>query len=410
MKNDYRQIRTADYTYELPEERIAKYPLAERDSSKLLCWDGKAIADRTFRELPSLIEPDSLMVFNNTRVIRARLLFRKETGALIEVFCLEPHNPGEFARNLASAGPVEWKCLVGNLKRWKQGTLQATFTLGRSEHRLTAERVMAEGDAFIVSFSWDGDGLSFAGVLEAMGHMPVPPYLGRADEESDLTSYQTLYARINGSVAAPTAGLHFTPAVLEGLSDRGIERADVTLHVSAGTFRPVKSELISDHLMHTEHFFVTRDTLEQLRGKKITAVGTTTVRTLESLYWLGLSCAADRWPSEGIPSVSQWEPYESDAVMNPYVAIDRLLEVMDRKGESVLEAKTDIIIVPGYSFRFVSSMITNFHQPGSTLLLLVAAFTGPAWKDIYDHALSSGYRFLSYGDSMLLHQAVGNRQ
>ncbi len=408
MKNDYLKIRTADYTYELPEERIAKYPLTQRDNSKLLLWDGRAITDRVFSELPSLIEPESLMVFNNTRVIRARLLFRKETGALIEVFCLEPHNPGEFALNLASAGPVEWKCLIGNLKRWKQGSLQAIFTHGRSEHRLTVERVSAEGDAFIVRFSWGGGMLFFADVLEAMGHMPVPPYLGRADEDSDVTSYQTLYARINGSVAAPTAGLHFTPAVLAGLSERGIERADVTLHVSAGTFRPVKSEVISDHMMHTEHFFVDRDTLEQLRGKKITAVGTTTVRTLESLYWLGLSSAADLWPSEGIPFVSQWEPYESEALMEPDVAIDRLLEVMKRKGVSVLEAKTDIIIVPGYRFRFVSNMITNFHQPGSTLLLLVAAFTGPAWRNIYDHALSSGYRFLSYGDSMML--IPGSRQ
>ncbi len=428
MKNDYRHIRTADYTYKLPEERIAKYPLAQRDGSKLLVWDGRSITDRVFRELPSLIEPESLLVFNNTRVIRARLLFRKDTGALIEVFCLEPANPGEFALNLASSGPVEWKCMVGNLKRWKQGPLQATFANGRRKYRLTAERLRAEGNAFIVRFSWNADGLTFADMLEIMGHMPVPPYLGRADEDSDVTSYQTLYARVNGSVAAPTAGLHFTPAVMAGLSERGIESADVTLHVSAGTFRPVKSELISDHMMHTEHFFVTRATLEQLRGKKITAVGTTTVRTLESLYWLGLSSAEGHWPAKGIPSVSQWEPYESLVrtgtepetdflqtgivssvamdhqlpAMDPNAAIDQLISVMDRTGTEILEAKTDIIIVPGYSFRFTQSMITNFHQPDSTLLLLVAAFTGNAWRDIYDHALSSGYRFLSYGDSMLL--------
>lgn len=410
MKENYLNIRTADYTYDLPQNRIAKYPLTERDSSKLLVWDGKMITDMIFRELPSLIEPESLVVFNNTRVIRARLLFTKETGAIIEIFCLEPHTPGEFALNLGSTGPVVWKCLVGNLKRWKYGALQASFMHNSSEYRLTAERVRTEGDAIIVSFSWDAGGLTFADVLESMGHMPVPPYLGRDDDESDVTSYQTLYARINGSVAAPTAGLHFTPSVLDTLSQRGIERADVTLHVSAGTFRPVKSELISDHMMHTEHFFVTRDTLERLRGKKITAVGTTTVRTLESLYWLGMSSAEDRWPSDGIPFVSQWEPYESDSMTDPSVAIDRLLEVMERKGVSVLEAKTDIIIVPGYRFRFVSNMITNFHQPGSTLLLLIAAFTGPAWRYIYAHALSSGYRFLSYGDSMLLDQAVGNRQ
>lgn len=455
MNLHYRNIRIADYSYELPQERIAKYPLPERDSSKLLVWDGRSVKDRVFREMPSLIEKESLLVFNNTRVIRARLLFRKETGAVVEIFCLEPDEPADFAMNLSSGGHVEWKCLVGNLKRWKTGPLVSGFNHGGSEHALTAERLRTDGDLFIIRFSWDDVTISFADVLESLGHMPIPPYLGRNDEESDVTTYQTLYASVNGSVAAPTAGLHFTPAVLEALSGRGIERADVTLHVSAGTFRPVKSELIGDHMMHTEHFFVTRDTLERLRGKKITAVGTTTVRTLESLYWLGLSSAEGRWPAEGIPSVSQWEPYESAVsidtnpgtnrlqtggtqasaanikrlsgmnpspaidhqlsateplpannqqltTMDPNAAIDQLLSVMDRTGTEILEAKTDIIIVPGYRFRFTHSMITNFHQPGSTLLLLVAAFTGNAWRHIYNHALAEGYRFLSYGDSMLL--------
>lgn len=428
MNRLYRNIRITDYSYELPQERIAKYPLPERDRSKLLVWDGRSVNDRIFRDLPSLIEKESLLVFNNTRVIRARLLFRKETGAVVEIFCLEPDDPADFALNLSSGGQVEWKCLVGNLKRWKTGPLASGFNQGGSEHALTAERLHADGDVFVVRFSWDDVTISFAEVLESLGHMPIPPYLCRDDEESDATTYQTLYARVNGSVAAPTAGLHFTPAVLEALSGRGIERADVTLHVSAGTFRPVKSELIGDHMMHTEHFYVTRDTLERLRGKKITAVGTTTVRTIESLYWLGLSSAEGRWPAEGIPSVSQWEPYQSPAginnnpetdrlqtVMDPSAAIDRrlpemdpdaaidqLLSVMDRTGTEVLEAKTDIIIVPGYRFRFTQSMITNFHQPRSTLLLLVAAFTGNDWRDIYNHALAEGYRFLSYGDSMLL--------
>lgn len=454
MNRLYRNIRITDYSYELPLERIAKYPLTERDRSKLLVWDGSSVNDRVFREMPSLIEKESLLVFNNTRVIRARLLFRKETGAVVEIFCLEPDDPADFALNLSSGGQVDWKCLVGNLKRWKTGPLVSGFNHGGSEHALTAERLRADGDVFVVRFSWDDVTISFADVLESMGHMPIPPYLCRDDEESDTTAYQTLYARVNGSVAAPTAGLHFTPAVLEALSGRGIETAYVTLHVSAGTFRPVKSELIGDHMMHTEHFFITRDTLERLRGKKITAVGTTTVRTLESLYWLGLSSAEGRWPAEGIPSVSQWEPYQSpvginknpetdwlqtgmehsaaidrrlpsmgpsDAIdrrlpdMDPNAAIDRrlpamdanaaidqLLSVMDRTGTEILEAKTDIIIVPGYRFRFTQSMITNFHQPGSTLLLLVAAFTGNAWKNIYDHALAANYRFLSYGDSMLL--------
>ena len=428
MKEGYRKIKISDFSYDLPRERIAKYPLPERDRSRLLIWDGNSISDRVFVELPSLVEPDSLLVFNNTRVIRARLLFRKETGAVIEIFCLEPHEPADFAGNLSTPGQVEWKCMVGNLKRWKRGLVTSLFTRSGTEHTLHAERLRAEGNAFIVRFSWDDFSISFAEVLESMGHMPIPPYLEREDDESDAASYQTLYARESGSVAAPTAGLHFTPAVLNALDKAGIGRAEVTLHVSAGTFRPVKSELIGDHMMHTEHFFVSRATLERLRGKKITAVGTTTVRTLESLYWLGVSSAEGRWPDDMIPSVSQWEPYESNvgirsagsddqvrssmhqgdtdrqlpADMDPVQAIDQLLSVMDHAGADILEAKTDIIIVPGYRFRMTQSMLTNFHQPHSTLLLLVAAFTGDAWRAIYDHALSSGYRFLSYGDSMLL--------
>jgi S-adenosylmethionine:tRNA ribosyltransferase-isomerase len=402
MTKDYGNIRTADYTYDLPQERIAKYPLPERDSSRLLVWDGGSISDRHFRELPMLADRDAMMVFNNTRVIRARLIFRKESGALIEVFCLEPHLPAEFQTNLASGGPVEWKCLIGNLKRWKHGQLESRFVHSGKEYLLTAERSGHDGDSFIVRFAWNDVQLSFADVLESIGHMPIPPYLGRDDEESDRSTYQTTYARISGSVAAPTAGLHFTPAVMEGLQRNGIDHAEVTLHVSAGTFRPVKTELIGDHMMHSEHFFVSREVLQRLRDRKITAVGTTAVRTLESLYWLGLSSAEGRWPATGTPSVAQWEPYERDAETDPAVAIDSLLTVMQQQGLDILEARTDIIIVPGYRFRIVNNMLTNFHQPDSTLLLLVAAFTGEAWRDIYDHALSSGYRFLSYGDSMLL--------
>lgn len=402
MIQEYGNIRIADYTYDLPPERIAKYPLPERDASRLLIWDGNGISDRVFRELPSLADRDAVMVFNNTRVIRARLLFRKESGAMIEVFCLEPHLPAEFSVNLASGGPVEWKCLIGNLKRWKQGTLKARFVHSGIEHILTAERIGTAGDAFIVRFTWNEVKLSFADVLESMGHMPIPPYLGRDDEESDKSTYQTTYARISGSVAAPTAGLHFTPAVMEALERNSIDHAEVTLHVSAGTFRPVKADLIGDHMMHSEHFFVSREVLERLRGRRIAAVGTTAVRTLESLYWLGLSSAEGRWPASGTPSVAQWEPYEREADTDPAVAIDSLLSAMKRQGLDILEARTDIIIVPGYRFRMVNSMLTNFHQPDSTLLLLVAAFAGDAWREIYDHALRSGYRFLSYGDSMLL--------
>lgn len=402
MTISYNDIRIADYIYELPPERIAKYPLPERDGSKLLVWDGSNISDHIFRELPALADPDTLMVFNNTRVIRARLIFRKASGAVIELFCLEPHRPSEFSLNLASGGPVEWKCLVGNLKRWKQGALELKFINDGRECVLTADRTGTAGDTFTVRFSWSESSLSFAGVLECLGHMPIPPYLDRVDEESDKTSYQTTYARINGSVAAPTAGLHFTPTLLNTLDASGIKRAEITLHVSAGTFRPVKSEMICDHMMHSEHFFVARSTLKHLRDNKTTAVGTTTVRTLESLYWLGISFSEGRWPAGEIPSVSQWEPYKKECDIDPSVAIDYLLAALDESGRETLEARTEIIIVPGYRFRLVNRMITNFHQPHSTLLLLVAAFTGHSWKDIYSHALAEGYRFLSYGDSMLL--------
>ncbi len=402
MKDHPGDIRIDDYKYDLPQERIARYPLPERDASKLLVWDGKNISDRIFKELPSLIDQDNLLVFNNTRVIRARLLFVKDSGAAIEIFCLEPHEPCDFSQNLASAGPVKWKCLIGNLKRWKAGKLSGQFVHEKSGKILYAEKMEAAGDTFTVRFTWDDDRISFGEVLEAMGHVPVPPYLGRSDEESDAVTYQTVYARVDGSVAAPTAGLHFTPSVLGALREKGIGIEEITLHVSAGTFRPVKSEMICDHLMHTEHFFVTIDTLRALRGRKIIAVGTTTVRTLESLYWLGIKCAEGQWPSEGIPHVSQWEPYNNDTQITPESSIDHLIKMMEQKHTDVLEATTGVIIVPGYSFRIIGGMVTNYHQPGSTLLLLVAAFTGGAWKELYSHALSTGYRFLSYGDSMLL--------
>jgi S-adenosylmethionine:tRNA ribosyltransferase-isomerase len=402
MKNHPGDIRIDEYRYDLPQERIAKYPLPERDTSKLLVWNGKRISDRVFKELPSLLDPETLLVFNNTRVIRARLLFRKDSGALIEVFCLEPHEPHDFIQSLSSTGPVEWKCLIGNLKRWKHGQLEVRFVHEKLNKTLFAEKLHTDGDAFIVRFSWEDKNISFGEVLDSMGHVPIPPYLGRDDEENDVTTYQTVYARIDGSVAAPTAGLHFTPSLLKSLLERGIETAEITLHVSAGTFRPVKSELISDHLMHTEHFFAAMETLRQLRGRKIMAVGTTTVRTLESIYWLGVRCAGGRWPGEGVPSISQWEPYNNNSLMDMDFALDQLIKMMEKNNIDILEATTDLIIVPGYRFRIIKSMLTNFHQPGSTLLLLVAAFTGEAWKDIYNHALSSGYRFLSYGDSMLL--------
>lgn len=402
MRRLYGNIRITDYSYDLPGERIAKYPLPERDRSRLLVWDGEGITDTHFSELPSYIEQDNLLVFNNTKVIRARLLFRKDSGARIEVFCLEPHQPFDFAQNLSSTGYVEWKCLIGNLKRWKTGPLKASFRHQGSQVTLTAEKAGSDADSFIVRFSWDDNGLTFADLLTSMGHMPIPPYLNRDDEESDVADYQTLYASVNGSVAAPTAGLHFTTAVFDALDAKGVHKTEITLHVSAGTFRPVKSELICDHMMHTEHFYITTGVLKTLMGKKITAVGTTSVRALESLYWLGIKAAGGLLTDEAIPSVSQWDPYEYEPGTGTDSSLSHLLRFMEDRGLDRIEARTDIIIIPGYRFRLVSSMVTNFHQPHSTLLLLVAAFTGDAWKEIYDHALGSGYRFLSYGDSMLL--------
>jgi len=404
MIHDPGDIRIEDYTYDLPADRIAKYPLPVRDTSKLLVWRGSEIKDSHFRQLPEILDQGTLLVFNNTRVIRARLIFVKETGAVIEIFCLEPLEPHDFAGNLSAGPGVEWKCLIGNLKRWKKGILTTKFHAAGNDHMLQATRLSAEGDAFRIRFDWDDSNITFGEILETAGHVPIPPYLGRDDDESDKSRYQTMYASVEGSVAAPTAGLHFTPETLERLDKAGFKRAEVTLHVSAGTFRPVKSEKIADHKMHTEHFFISAEAVRNLKHNNILAVGTTTVRTLESIYWLGSAIAAGREPSVELPSVSQWEPYEYETLISREEALDSLLNWIagrsDAKAE--IEVRTDIIIVPGYRFRMVTAMLTNFHQPGSTLLLLVAAFTGKEWKEIYSHALNGGYRFLSYGDSMLL--------
>ncbi len=403
-------LKISDYSYELPDAMIARYPLAERDSSRLLHWDGHSIRDRQFTELPQLADPGRLMLFNNTRVIRARLLFRRESGAIIELFCLGPLLPDEFALNLTSCDPVQWRCLVGNQRRWKDGPLTLPFTYRGQEHLLTAVLLAREGDTSVISFSWSGNNISFGEVLERLGHMPIPPYLGRDDEPVDVGSYQTTYAVAEGSVAAPTAGLHFTPQLFNDLDNKGITRREITLHVGAGTFRPVKSELVSDHHMHSEHLFITRETLEKLAGGGITAVGTTTVRAVESLYWLGAGLAERRWSGEEAPPVLQWEPYHNGGGPATEEAIGSLAEWMDRTGRETMTATTGMIIVPGYRFRMTGSMITNFHQPRSTLLLLVAAFVGERWREIYSHAVASGYRFLSYGDSMFLSPGGGRSE
>lgn len=402
MISDPKNIRIADYTYALPEERIAKYPLEERDLSKLLFVNHNSFYDKSFRDLPSLLPHDSLLVFNNTKVIRARLIFEKETGARIEIFCLEPLAPFDFAMNLSSGSGVEWKCLVGNLKKWKNGEIFCRFSDRNKDHVLKASRAGSLGEAQKIRFTWDDVSLSFGEILNILGHIPIPPYLNREDEESDIIRYQTIYSRIEGSVAAPTAGLHFTPALLNTIHKEGIDTAEVTLHVSAGTFKPVKSEKISGHEMHIEHFIVDRETINKLLDKKIVAVGTTSVRTLESLYWLGSAIASGKISEEEVLKVSQWQPYENAADISVNESLGAILKFMDRKKENSVSVETGIIIVPGYRFRLVNGLVTNFHQPGSTLLLLVAAFVGDIWKDIYNHALGSDYRFLSYGDSMLL--------
>ena len=483
---DTKHIQIRDYDYPLPDERIAKFPLPERDSSKLLVYKGGHISETQFRSLPSLLPEGALMVFNNTRVIQARLHFRKmkneelrmkneevvcngqwsmvngqSLGALIEIFLLEPACPAEYQENFAQKGSCSWYCLVGNSKKWKEGKLTRTLNIDHLTLIITAERIGTHGTSQLIEFRWSalcteeeenpkslpprgevggGLSLSFAEVLDAIGELPIPPYLNRKTQESDKTTYQTVYSKIKGSVAAPTAGLHFTKRVLADIDARGIEREEVTLHVGAGTFRPVKSEDIGGHDMHTEHIAVHRRTIERLlaHGGEAIAVGTTSVRTLESLYYMGVMVAAPspnpfcppsskalpncsatngQLPKEegnkeslpprgevggGLLHVPQWMPYEYDNSLSTMEALTALLHYMDERGEEVLHSSTQIIIAPGYKYHIVRRMITNFHQPQSTLLLLVSAFIGDDWHDVYDYALAHDFRFLSYGDSSLL--------
>ena len=413
MTDNQLHIRISDYDYPLPDSRIARYPLAERDTSKLLIYNKGEISHRTFSDLPDLIPEGELMVFNNTRVIQARLHFRKETGALIEVFLLEPHAPADYEQMFQADSQCEWLCLVGNLKKWKGGILSRRFNVGTTTVTLTAERLGVKGNSHIVRFGWDNNAVHFADILDAAGELPIPPYLNRDTEESDKTTYQTVYSKIKGSVAAPTAGLHFTPAVLQRLDERGVERAELTLHVGAGTFRPVKTEDISGHSMHTEYISVNKEILERLLAHrcKATAVGTTSVRTLESLYYIGCHILAHpEAVTDDDLHVRQWEPYQTlcadtSHTLTPPSAEDAVRAVaayLDRHGMEVLHASTQIIIAPGYEYKIVRRLITNFHQPKSTLLLLVSALVGERWHDIYDYALDNGFRFLSYGDSSLL--------
>lgn len=406
---DTKHIQIKNYDYPLPEERIAKYPKATRDESKLLLYRRGKVAEDVFYHLPDYLSAGALMVFNNTKVIQARLHFHKQTGALIEVFCLEPHTPLDYQLSFSQTASVTWTCLVGNLKKWKEGRLERTIKVGGKTLTLSAERIGLSGTGHEVRFDWGDDTVTFSEVLEAIGELPIPPYLGRDTEAADLTTYQTVYSKVKGSVAAPTAGLHFTDRVLAALDAKGVERNEVTLHVGAGTFKPVKSEEIADHAMHAEWIAVKRQSVERLlaHGGQCIAVGTTSVRTLESLYYIGvlLHRIGPAATQEDL-HVPQWLPYEyaasDEEKLTPVQALQEILDYLDRNDLPVLHTATRIIIAPGYKYHIVKTIVTNFHQPRSTLLLLVSAFVDGDWRRIYDYALEHDFRFLSYGDSSLL--------
>ena len=419
------EILIEEYNYPLPDERIAKYPLAERDQSKLLVYREGEVSEDKFYRVGEYVPTGSLLIYNNTRVIQARLEFHKEAGdeairligdkargARIEIFCLEPLEPHDYQLSLGSTEGCTWKCMIGNAKKWKSGALSQPVILpSGKEVRLWAEKGEQTGNTFSVRFSWEGASVSFAEILDAVGELPIPPYLNRKTEESDKTTYQTVYSRIKGSVAAPTAGLHFTDNVLNGLRERGVKTAEVTLHVGAGTFQPVKVADANQHTMHTEIIAVPKATIQTIIENlgHIVAVGTTSMRTLESLYFLGEQFYT-RHMTQDIGhltySVSQFEPYEKEHALSTREALQAIVDHLEQIGEEVLHAETQIMIKPGYIFHVVDQLITNFHQPKSTLLLLVSAFVGGDWHRIYDYALANDFRFLSYGDSSILTRAT----
>lgn len=397
---ELKNIKIEDYTYGLPEERIAKFPLEQREASQLLVYQEGRIDRKYFTDVGELLKPGQTLIFNNTKVIHARIFFRKPTGAVIEVFCLEPEYPVDYAQSFASRSECTWSCMVGNLKKWKEGDIECRFRYKEKECILRAEKQERMNGEVIVRFSWS-DRLSFSEVLEACGHIPIPPYLNRDSEASDEIRYQTVYSREEGSVAAPTAGLHFTDEILETIREKGVRTAQLTLHVGAGTFRPVKAETIGGHDMHTEHLIISRQLVKCLKQKEkeMIAVGTTSVRTLESLYWMGVKRLEGKTE---FFSLEQWEAYALPSHYTLRQAMEALEGWFEETGQEVLKAHTTIIIVPGYRFRVLDAMFTNFHQPQSTLLLLVAAAVGEDWRRIYDYALEHDFRFLSYGDSSFL--------
>ena len=401
--NNYKNIKTEDYIYDLPVEQIAIYPLTNRDHSSLLYYNGKECQNKIFHDLPELLSENDLLVFNNTKVIRARLPFVKKTGAKIEIFCLEPHSPADFQLSFESLKSCQWKCLVGNLKKWKGEEIETIININKEDIVLKANKVDRVNESVIIEFSWNNPRYSFSEIIEAGGVIPIPPYLNRETETNDNFTYQTVYSKVKGSVAAPTAGLHFTENIFKKLNDSGISTDEVTLHVSAGTFKPVSSETIEGHKMHSEHFYISKNSITNLLNhNRIIAVGTTSVRTVESLYWLGVRISKGLIKSPQEIHVDQWDPYNLPHNMSAEESLENLLTFMKLHNLETIEGSTSIIIIPGYKFRLIKGLITNFHMPKSTLLLLIAALVGDDWRSIYNFALDNNYRFLSYGDSSLL--------
>jgi S-adenosylmethionine:tRNA ribosyltransferase-isomerase len=397
----FKNIKISDFTYDLPDERIAKYPLAGRDKSKLLVSRNGLIEENIFQNCVEYLPENAQLVFNNTRVIHARLFFRKETGAKIEIFCLEPVEPADYEIAFQEKKQVVWKCMVGNSKKWKAGVLKRDVEIEGEKITISAEKREQTENTFNIEFSWNKP-VSFAEIIEHTGTLPIPPYLNRETEEADEETYQTVYAKIDGSVAAPTAGLHFTDAVLNKLTNKNISTKEITLHVGAGTFQPVKSETISGHTMHHETVIIPKNIIEGFieKPEAIIAVGTTSVRSLESLYWIGLQLENNTF-NPNHPEVLQWEPYENKPEISIKKSLQNIVCYLNQSNQTAIQFSTQIIILPGYQFKIISGMFTNFHQPQSTLLLLISAFLGEKWRDVYNFALANNFRFLSYGDSNL---------
>lgn len=400
---DTKTIAIENYTYDLPDNKIPKFPLKERDKSKLLIYDKTEISEDNFSNIANHLPKNSLLVSNNTKVIRARIELFKETGARIEVFCLEPYEPSDYNISFAQNKRCQWLCIVGNLKKWKQGKLTRTIVINGNTTILNVERKKTFNEAHIIEFTWENINLTFSEILESLGNIPIPPYLNRDAEESDLDRYQTVYSKHKGSVAAPTAGLHFTENVFNKLQKQNIKRHEVTLHVGAGTFKPVKTEQIGNHEMHYEQFIISKETLPLLINNAglITAVGTTTVRTLESIYWLGVKLLSDKIKNN-VWVLDQWDAYELPGNISVAEALTAVFNHMNNSDVKYINASTGIMIAPGYKLKIVNQLITNFHQPQSTLLLLISAFIGDKWRNMYSYALDNNFRFLSYGDSCLL--------